>query len=565
MIIQEKDFTKADLIAFFLAKKDVKTVFLLSGGMIAFMADAISKTKSIKLVNVRHEQSAGFAAEGATRVSGIPNVAMATSGPGATNLITSIASSYFDSIPTVFITGQVNQLELKKFKKQRQNGFQELDIVNMVKGITKKSIRINSNHNLFEELNEIWAIALEGRPGPVLLDIPIDVQQEKSDLPPLLFDSPTPNMQNPNSAAKDLVSEIEISQRPLILLGGGIRIAGQSEQIRLITHKLKIPCVYSLMGVDALDSTNEYRVGMIGSYGNRWANQALARCDLLIALGTRLDIRQTGFDVKSFTKDKRIFRVDIDPIELKGRVNASTKMNINLKDFFKDLIDDDDYFKDFTEWHREIQMLKIASPQKNEQAKEVGFNPDDIMRWIGDISVNSRGYFVDVGQHQMWAAQSIALKPGQRFLTSGGLGSMGFALPAGIGASVDSNSSWTIISGDGCSQLSISELQTVKHYNLPLKICIINNNQHGMVAQFQEGNLDGRFVATREDYSCPDFVQVAQAFGISSISFDNLQDLEKNLVLVKNWDKGPLILEFKVPNSAKALPKLGTNGSIHDL
>ena len=210
-------------------------------------------------------------------------------------------------------------------------------------------------------------------------------------------------------------------------------------------------------------------------------------------------------------------------------------------------------------------MLKIASPQKNEQAKEVGFNPDDIMRWIGDISVNSRGYFVDVGQHQMWAAQSIALKPGQRFLTSGGLGSMGFALPAGIGASVDSNSSWTIISGDGCSQLSISELQTVKHYNLPLKICIINNNQHGMVAQFQEGNLDGRFVATREDYSCPDFVQVAQAFGISSISFDNLQDLEKNLVLVKNWDKGPLILEFKVPNSAKALPKLGTNGSIHDL
>jgi acetolactate synthase-1/2/3 large subunit len=564
MINQNKSFTKADLIAFFLAEKKVKTVFLLSGGMIAFMADAISQTKSVRLVNVRHEQSAGFAAEGATRVSGLPNVAMATSGPGATNLITSIASSYFDSIPTVFITGQVNQLELKKFKKQRQNGFQELDIVNMVKDITKKSIRINSDHNLLEELQQIWSIALEGRPGPVLIDIPIDVQQEKSDFPSPLFDSSILDSPNTSLVVKDLLSEIEISSRPLILLGGGIRIAGQEEQIKLIAHRLKIPCVYSLMGVDALDSSSEFRVGMIGSYGNRWANQALARCDLLIALGTRLDIRQTGFDVKLFTKNKRIFRVDIDPIELKGRVNASKKLNMDLKDLFRGLIHSD-YFKDFSDWRSEIDMLKIASPQKNEQVNEIEFNPDDIMRWISNISINSSGYFVDVGQHQMWAAQSITLKPGQRFMTSGGLGSMGFALPAGIGASINSNSSWTIISGDGCSQLSISELQTVKHYNLPLKICIINNNQHGMVAQFQEGNLHSRFVATREDYSCPDFVKVAQAFGISSMSFDNLQELEKNSDLVKNWDSGPLILEFKVPNSAMALPKLGTKGSIHDL
>ena len=559
-------FTKSDLVAAFFAECGVPAVFELSGGMIAFLTDAIARFGKTPIISTRHEQAAGFAAEGATRITGRSAVAMATSGPGATNLITAIASSYFDSVPTIFITGQVNQSELKKSIFQRQNGFQELDIVQAVKGISKYSVAINSDTNLLDELKKAWTIAHEGRPGPVLIDIPIDVQQE---LIPLSawkhsLDRESSHQKPRNFRIDELTKLIQTSEKPIFLLGGGIRASQKTELLREIIDNWKIPAVHSLMGIDVLDSSSPYRIGMIGSYGNRWANRAIAKADLIIALGTRLDVRQTGSDPAEFIRDKKIFRVDVDEFELSGRVNADISVEADLHSFIMAL-SEIKLEVDRSDWLVSIQKEALSFPQRAEQPSELDFNPDDIMKWLSFLPSKISGYIVDVGQHQMWAAQSLKIHGDQRFITSGGLGSMGFALPAAIGAAVSAPGRWIAIAGDGCSQLSIAELQTIRQLNLPITLCILNNNQHGMVAQFQETNMDGRYTATRDGYSAPNFCKVATAFGIESRVIRNTQDLEDVTEFVSKWNSGPLVLEFIISISAKALPKMGLGSSIQDL
>ena len=566
MIPESNQFTKADLVALFLAEKEVSAVFELSGGMIAFLTDAVARLGKTPIINTRHEQAAGFAAEGATRVSGRPAVAMGTSGPGATNLITAVASSYFDSVPTIFITGQVNQSELKKSPHQRQNGFQELDIVQAVRGITKYAVAIDSKVDLLEELTKCWNIACEGRPGPVLLDIPIDVQQEivtkfSLDLPKVEITADYPADELMIDALLSLLAK---SKRPIFLLGGGIRTSDSTPLLREIIHKWKIPAVYSLMAVDVLESSELHRIGMIGSYGNRWANRAIAKADLVIALGTRLDVRQTGSDPTSFISGKKIFRVDVDESELNGRIHADFSVRAPLQRFLAELAKIE-LQSDCSEWLASIKSEVIEFPQKDEQLDSVIFNPDEIMQWISSVSKKANGYVVDVGQHQMWAAQSLKIQARQRVLTSGGLGAMGFALPAAIGASISGAGRWIVIAGDGCTQLSIAELQTIHQYNLPITLCIINNGQHGMVAQFQETNMNGRYTATREGYSAPNFCSVADAYGIEALEFENSQDLDKAYNFVCEWNDGPLVLEFKLSKEAKALPKMGAGSSIQDL
>ena len=558
--------TKSDLVADFFVKQNVPAVFELSGGMIAFLTDAIARLGKTPIICTRHEQAAGFAAEGATRITGRSAVAMATSGPGATNLITAIASSYFDSVPTIFITGRVNQSELKKSVFQRQNGFQELDIVQAVRGITKYAVAINSDTNLLDELKKAWAIAHEGRPGPVLLDIPIDVQQEliSINIGDKRLEEKFSNQQNSNFRIDELLKLIQSSQKPIFLLGGGIRTSQVTKLLREIISKCKIPAVHSLMGVDVLDSSSPYRIGMIGSYGNRWANQAIAKADLIVALGTRLDIRQTGSDPTDFMQGKKIFRVDVDKFEINGRIRADISVETDLQSFITAL-SEVEFEIDRLDWLATIQKEAELFPQWAEQSRDVEFNPDEIMRWLSLVSEKINGYIVDVGQHQMWAAQSLRIRAEQRFITSGGLGSMGFALPAAIGAAVTVPGRWVVIAGDGCSQLSIAELQTIRQLNLPITLCILNNNQHGMVAQFQETNIDSRFTATRDGYSAPNFCEVARAFGIESRQIENSQDLAEATGFVSTWNSGPLVLEFIISTSAKALPKMGLGSSIQDL
>jgi acetolactate synthase-1/2/3 large subunit len=548
--------TKADQIAEFLVKKKVPAVFELSGGMIVFLTDAIYKLGKTKIIGVRHEQSAGFAAESATRLTRIPNVAMATSGPGATNLITSIASSYFDSVPTIFITGQVNQLEIKKLKEQRQHGFQELDIVSMVKNITKFSHLVTSEDDLNFVLEKAWNIAIEGRPGPVLIDIPIDVQQESIKNIGVMIknESQYSKLSSLNKEINDLVSLIHQSEKPLILAGGGIQTSNSSIMFNNLVEKWKIPVIHSLMGVDVLDSNSDYRVGLIGSYGNRWANKAFAESDLVLSLGSRLDVRQIGSSHNNFLGNKTVIRVDVDRGEINSEIKSDLSIISDLNHFLSKALDIE-IEKDFDGWHSEITKWRIENPQSREQLLNKSINPNLLISELSNSIKSVNAYLVDVGQHQMWAAQSIQLENGTRFITSGGLGAMGFAIPSAIGCAITSRQRNIAIIGDGCAQLTINELQTIKENNLPITILIFNNNQHGMVAQFQESNTPGRFALTRELYSTPNFKSVAKAYGIRAIKISKASQIRKLIRIVKKNKNKPMVIEIKISQEAKALPK----------
>ncbi len=555
----------ADYIAEFLDSKGVPAVFELSGGMIAFISDAIYRRGATPIICTRHEQAAGFAAEGATRYRSIPAVAMGTSGPGATNLITPIASCYFDSTPVIFLTGQVNQAELRKSINQRQNGFQELDIVSMVKGITKYAVQVTSVNELVEALEIAWQTALEGRPGPVLIDIPIDLQQiEVADVHGVeSTKAPAPLSVDLTHDIQELKTQLLSSQRPLILVGGGIRISGSVDKFRSFVERTRIPVVTSLMGLDALPNSSPYKIGMIGSYGNRWANRALARSDVLIVLGSRLDGRQTGSSVRDFEENKFIYRVDIDGEELDGRIRASRKILSDV-DIFFEMLGGHEISVDSSIFLEEIERDRKSFPQDEEQESQLEMHPNIIIERLSDIFSTVHGYVVDVGQHQMWAAQSLVLNDKQRVFTSGGLGAMGFAIPAAIGASIASSGKWVVITGDGCAQLSFNELQTIKQGELNIVICIFNNRQLGMVAQFQETNLDARYVSTQIGYSTPNFVAVAKSYGIKAYDVKSLNELE-DLRDILTESNEPIVLEFQISQLAKALPKMDHRSSIQDL
>lgn len=551
-----KRTTLADCIARFIAEKNTPAVFQLSGGMTAFMIDAIGTLAKTPIINTRHEQAAGFAAEGSARISRIPGFAMGTSGPGATNLLTPIASSYFDSIPVVYITGQVNQKELRTNPNQRQNGFQELDICEMAKSITKKVYSPKSATEALKALNEGWMLCQEGRQGPVLIDISINLQQNL-----IQYDLPSLSV----SALKSEVSTCEISEftnllssakYPLLVIGGGVRLSNATELISRFISKTGIPYVSSLLGLDSISHTNENYLGFIGSYGNKWANAAVRQSDLLIAIGSRLDVRQTGNSISNFVSGKKIIRVDIDEHELSGRISSDLSIKSDASKFLRAAMEID-YKIDSSLYISRIHEIKKNNPQDLEQQSDLVLNPNTVMEYLGELFHESSGFIIDVGQHQMWAAQSIRLRDGQRFLTSGGLGAMGFAIPASIGAAKAKNGRWVCISGDGCLQLSSAELQTIIQYKLPIAICVINNGQHGMVAQFQEENMGGRLTGTRDGFSNPDFQELAKAYGFTEIAkIARVEDLANVKQLVNRVKNEPIFLEFIVDPQAKALPKM---------
>lgn len=553
--------TVTEYVARFLKSKNAPAAFQLSGGMIAFLTDSIHTFGATPLIHNRHEQAAGFAAEGATRITGIPSIAMGTSGPGATNLITPIASCYYDSVPVVFITGQVRTDEIKQSAGQRQNGFQELDICEVVAPITKKTWRITSSAQVPIVLEEAWKVSLDGRPGPVLIDLPIDIQQHQigDDLPMYETESRLNLTDIDNlmiSQIKKVVHLLKEAENPLVLVGGGIRTAKATKKLADFLQSSNLPYVATLMGLDSINHQGSNYIGFIGSYGNRWANEAFMKSDVLLVLGSRLDVRQTGPNIEGFKKNKTIIRVDIDQHEIDGRVSSEYSFNLDLN-VFLDAISGLSFRNEKSALQEEATISKTSHPQNSEQFSELPLNPNDVMFKIANSFKSSNGYVVDVGQHQMWAAQSIDLVQGQRFLTSGGLGAMGFALPAAIGASIAQSGEWVVIIGDGCIQLSIQELQTVSQYQLPLTICVINNGQHGMVAQFQEENMDSRYIGTREGFSNPNFGDIAAAFGIQNyLLVDNIEDLNNLEKLKSGFKQGPAIIEFRINNKAKALPKM---------
>jgi acetolactate synthase-1/2/3 large subunit len=537
--------------------------------MITHLLDSINRQGKLRVVSVHHEQAAAFAADAVGRMTGIPGVAMATSGPGATNLLTGIGSCYFDSSPAVFLTGQVNRAEQKGDRKIRQLGFQETDIVSMATPITKAAWKVNTGEELPLLLDRAFALATEGRPGPVLLDIPMDVQ--RLDIEPELASRAESSLNagvTPDAdAVRDALDRVLAAQLPLVLVGGGIRSARATNQLRQLVRLLGIPVVNSLMAVDVLPYDDELRVGMIGTYGNRWANTAVGNSDCLLVLGSRLDVRQTGADTAAFAAGRSLVHVDCEPGEINNRVKGCSAVVATLPEFLDAAIEMTSRrsVPERNAWRAQIEEWKVQWPDTDELAGLPGINPNVLMHRLSAQSQAAGTYVIDVGQHQMWAAQSIDVRNDQRFLTSGGMGSMGYALPAAIGAAVSTDRPVVVIAGDGGFQCNIQELQTVVRNRLPVKMIIINNLCHGMVRQFQESYFDVRYQSTLWGYSAPNFELVASGYGIAARTTERPDDIDECMRWLWEDPEQPALLQVMVDTYANAYPKIAFGRPITEM
>ncbi len=557
----------SDFIAEFIEKKGISSVFELSGGMITHILDSLNQKTKVNIVTMHHEQSAAFAAEGFARISGLPGIALATSGPGATNLLTGIGSCYFDSTPAIFITGQVNRHELKGDSGLRQLGFQETDIITMAKPITKYCVQVNDPNEIPLILEKAYTIALEGRPGPVLIDIPMDVQRTQIEVINIIPDKRIVKHID-STILESLSNEILKAKKPLVLSGRGIKASGSQELFNEFINKTKIPVITSLLGLDTISFDDKNRVGFIGSYGNRWANIAFGECDLLIVLGARLDIRQTGADTK-FIENRKIYHIDCELDEINNRVKGCIAIESDLADFFEQFssVTENKKFVSSTDWLSSISELKQKWPDINELQPE-GINPNVFMHLLSKNSKQTKAYLADVGSHQMWAAQSLELNKEQHFLTSGGMGAMGFSLPAGIGACIALDKQpIVVLVGDGCMQINIQELQTIVRNNLPVKVIVLNNNTLGMIRQFQDSYFESRYQSTYWGYTAPDFAKVASAYGIESKSIDKAEDMLEAIEWLWSDDNTfkPQLLQVMIDPHTNTYPKIAFGRPITEM
>jgi acetolactate synthase-1/2/3 large subunit len=529
--------------------------------MITHLLDSYAESGQFNIVSMHHEQAAAFAAEGVARHTKGKTiaVAMGTSGPGATNLITGIGSCWFDSVPCLFITGQVNTRELRGELAIRQQGFQELDIVEVTKSLTKYAARVDKAEDLLPALHSAISAALSGRQGPVLIDIPNDVQ--RADIPDALVEewlskplAISTELKIQPSDLEKLAALCKDALRPLICIGGGARWANAMDQWLLAADTLGIPYVSTLMGHERVVARNNY-FNMIGSYGNREANWAVQNCDLLIVVGARLDVRQTGSDVEDFARHAKVVQIDIDPAQLANRVQADLNICASAEAFF-----------------REFQLSKIAFPkldlawipaltqlrercEVNEYA-DWKISPSVMFKSLNKLlSDHPVDYVCDVGNHQMWAAQSLRLSPNQAVHYSGGMGAMGFALPTALGISIQSKHKVVVITGDGSLQINIQELDTLNRLALDMTIIVMNNSVLGMVKNFQDMYFDGRDQSTKKGYSSPQFADIAKAYGIDVCRVHNETEMEIALSRIPQH-KGPLLIELIMDGATECRPRL---------
>ena len=558
----------SDYIIEFLLSKNINKTFGYIGGAIAHIYHSIDKYKEMEIINCIHEQGAGFAAEGYARITGKSGVAFATSGPGATNLITPIGSCYFDSVPTMFITGQVNTYEYKYDKPVRQIGFQETDIVSIIKPIVKYAVMVDKAEDIRYELEKAYYLSQEGRKGPVLVDIPMNIQRTEVDISSLksFFDSneyfELENNKKEKNNVDEVINLLKESKRPIVLIGGGVRLSNANVELLNYVEKYSIPVVYSLMGKDAISEDYKYNLGLIGSYGNRYGNLALANSDLILVLGSRLDTRQTGTSLDTFAREAKIIQVDVDKNELGSKIKIDIEINSDVKDFIATL-NKYEINIDITEW------LKKLKEYKNKFSSTVGIDnnlkiPNYVVSIISKY-LQDEDICVDVGQHQMWTAQSLNIKATQRVLFSGGMGAMGFALPASIGACIGSNKRTVVIAGDGGIQMNIQELEVINRRKLPIKIFVLNNKNLGMVRQFQELYFDKKYLGTIDDYSVPNFVDITKAYGIKARKIDDISKLEIELKDIFSSNE-PELINIELPVEMTTVePKLIVNKPIEDM
>lgn len=519
----------SDGVARLLAYKKINFGFELIGGMIAHLVDSINLLGKTKLLSVHHEQAAAFAAGGVARATNnaILGVALGTSGPGATNLVTGIADCWLDNVPCLFLTGQVNTNEAKGEKLIKQQGFQELDIIKIVESITKYAVKIESVDMLLPEINKAIDIARSGRPGPVLIDIPMNMQREeidKSQLEALIHSSVFHEQSNHDVFdVASIYDELLAATKPLVLLGGGAVNHDLLGPFTAILTELHIPYVASLKGSEKIAEKPAY-LGMIGSYGTRVGNYSLQNCDVLLVIGSRLDVRQTGSNCQDFARHARVIQIDIDPHQLNNRIKSTTALHMDVSSFYQEFIKQVPKIDRDNHWLNRLKDKKVFH-YRNEYS-DLKLGPFDVFDLVNTKFCGVDVQFVcDVGNNQMWAAHTIQLDNQQKIHHSGGLGAMGFSIPTSLGVQVASNVPVVSFSGDGGAQLNIQELDIIARENLPILTIILNNKALGMVKNFQEMYFDGRDESTYwRKYSC-NFVEIARGYNMDSQRVETIAEL----------------------------------------
>lgn len=572
-------YNLSDQLLDFLVAKKVKTVFLLTGGAIAFTIDAFSRNKKIKFICVQHEQAAAMMADAYSRLKDNFAATMSTSGPGATNLITGIACSYFDSIPNIHITGQVNINEqrgsLPGTKKSRQIGFQETDIVSISSPITKKSIMVKTEKNFGKFLEGLYEISQNDRQGPVLLDIPMNLQRlhvNKFRFKEKKFSPKFKNKKILVSKILKIINLLKKANKPVLITGGGVRYSKSIKELNNLINILKIPVVSTWSGIDTIDYHNPYYIGHIGVYGSRSGNFTIQNSDLVISMGSRLDTRVTSGRPETFARNAKIIMVDIDKGELDKRRGLKPFLEIceDVNLFIKkltELINSEKLKKDFKDWNIYCRNLKLNFPVVDSSFADSNkfVNPYLFVDNLSKFSKKNDVLIPDDGAHLTWFMQGYKNKIGQRIFSAYGNSPMGYSFPAAIGASIALNKRRVIcIDGDGSFQINIQELQTVVNEKLPIKIFILNNNGYGIIKQFQGLYLNKRFLATGKGVSAPDYKKISQAYGIQYFKIKNNSNIPN--IIKKSLDyKGAAIIDVFIHPNQKIIPKLTYGSPIEDL
>ena len=552
------NLTGSQMVCESLIREGVDVIFGLPGGAILPLYQTLPEYPQLKHILVRHEQGAAHAADGYARVTGRPGVAWATSGPGATNLVTGIATAQMDSIPMVVITGQVTRAAIGS------DAFQETDTTGITLPITKHNYLVMDPAEIPSVINEAFHIANTGRQGPVLIDLPKDVLQEEGNFEyPNSIDLPgyKPNLEGHSAQIKRAARVIAESERPVILAGHGVLFSGASEEVRELAEKAQIPVITTLLGISSFPDDHVLAVGMPGMHGMAYASKAIEEADLLIALGMRFDDRITG-KVSAFALRSRKIHIDIDPSEIGKNVPVDVPIVGDLKRVLRKL---NKLVEPAThlEWVQNIDKLKHDHPSMYIRQTDK-LLPQFIINQLSKATNGEAIVVTGVGQHQMWAAQHYMFKEPRTWVSSGGSGAMGYEVPGAMGAQMGAPGKvvWSV-AGDGGFQMTMAELATMVENNIPVKFAIINNSVLGMVRQWQEFFYQKSYVATQYTHN-PDFVKLADAFGMLGLRVTEKTQVMPAIQKAMEYD-GPALIDFVVEEEENVYPMIPAGQTIHDL
>ena len=556
-LILDSPKSGSELVLETLRDLGIDTIFGYPGGAVLPLYDAIYNFKGIRHILGRHEQGCLHEAEGYAKSTGKLGVAVVTSGPGATNAITGIADAMSDSVPLLVFTGQVARAGIGK------DAFQEADIVGITMPITKYNYQVRETADIPRVITEAVHIATTGRPGPVVIDLPKDVSALETDFiysPEVVLPSYQPTVEPNDMQIKKILKQLSKAKKPVLLAGGGISYAEAAAELIEFAERYQIPVVTSLLGQGTIATSHPLFLGMGGMHGSFAANIAMTEADFMISIGCRFDDRLTG-NPKTFAKKAKVAHIDIDPAEIGKIIAVDIPVVGDAKKALQQLLAEPVVHNNTEKWIEKV--TKDKNRVRSYDKKERVVQPQAVIERIGELTEGDAIVVTDVGQHQMWTAQYYPYQNERQLVTSGGLGTMGFGVPAAIGAKIaNPDKEVVLFVGDGGFQMTNQELAILNIYKIPIKVIMLNNHSLGMVRQWQEAFYEGRTSESVFD-SLPDFQLMAQAYGIKNYKFDNPETLEKDLEVIK--EDVPMFIEVDISRKEHVLPMVPAGKSNHEM